>query len=328
MNKALLITTNANALRGDSYTNFRRLERSLTACATGWSPTASADDADIILFTDPTDPLLRDIRSHSVYHTHRDKVMVNCDNDVVYPLVPGLYTSLRDGRHNARWSEGGGYVKVFDHDWIVATAIQAEPRYLASFVGCFANHEIRQRLSRLNGRDFLVRDTDADAGRKNGQPAVVYEVWWHEFAQTLRDSAFILCPRGFAPSSYRIFEAMKAGRVPVIISDDWVAPVGPKWEQFSIRVGERYVGHVEGICRANAGRVVEMGRLAQSAFAEYFSVESCAANILNRCLAIKSSYRACYRCNQASAALHGLTDLPMIRRTVGSTIKKWVLGSS
>ena len=37
---------------------------------------------------------------------------------------------------------------------------------------------------------------------------------------------------------------MRMGRVPVILSDDWVEPIGPSWEKFSIRIRERDVDRI------------------------------------------------------------------------------------
>jgi hypothetical protein len=54
-------------------------------------------------------------------------------------------------------------------------------------------------------------------------------------------SKFVLCPRGYACSRWRLFETMMAGRVPVIISDQWVPPEGPAWERFSVRVSQKHV---------------------------------------------------------------------------------------
>ena len=61
------------------------------------------------------------------------------------------------------------------------------------------------------------------------------------YLSTLLDSRFVLCPRGYGTSSYRLFETMRLGRVPVIISDEWVPPLGPSWLNCSIRISEKRV---------------------------------------------------------------------------------------
>jgi Exostosin family len=50
------------------------------------------------------------------------------------------------------------------------------------------------------------------------------ENFLNRYITVLQQSAFILCPIGKGPSSMRIFEAMRAGRAPVIISDAWDPP--------------------------------------------------------------------------------------------------------
>ena len=62
-----------------------------------------------------------------------------------------------------------------------------------------------------------------------------YVVPWQKFAHAavdakrtdadfIRRTRFVLCPRGQGVSSIRLFEVMKSGRVPVIISDAFVPP--------------------------------------------------------------------------------------------------------
>ena len=51
----------------------------------------------------------------------------------------------------------------------------------------------------------------------------------------------ILCPRGEGTSSIRLFESLRMGRPPVIISDQWVPPEGPAWDTFSVRIPERRI---------------------------------------------------------------------------------------
>ena len=70
------------------------------------------------------------------------------------------------------------------------------------------------------------------------------------FASLLRRSKFVLCPRGYGTGSFRMFEAMQAGRVPVIISDAYVRPAGIDWESCSLTIPE--------------GRIAEIPALIQS----------------------------------------------------------------
>jgi hypothetical protein len=102
----------------------------------------------------------------------------------------------------------------------------------------------------------------------------------------MRDSMFVLCPRGVAPSSYRIFEAMKAGRVPVIMADQWVPPSGPNWPEFSLRVPESRLQEVPKILENLANRAPEMGLRASQAWELWFSREQGFQTIVTWCLEI------------------------------------------
>lgn len=65
-----------------------------------------------------------------------------------------------------------------------------------------------------------------------------------DYADVLRQSKFILCPRGFGPGSFRMFEAMQAGRVPVIISDAYVKPAGIDWDSCSLTIPESRIAEI------------------------------------------------------------------------------------
>ena len=55
------------------------------------------------------------------------------------------------------------------------------------------------------------------------------------------DANFCLCPRGDTPGSARIFDALAAGCVPIIISDAWAAPFSMhvQWTELVLRIREK-----------------------------------------------------------------------------------------
>ena len=59
-----------------------------------------------------------------------------------------------------------------------------------------------------------------------------------EYLKSLKDSAFILCPRGTGPSSLRIWEALVSARIPVILANDLLLPEGIDWESCSLKITE------------------------------------------------------------------------------------------
>lgn len=60
-----------------------------------------------------------------------------------------------------------------------------------------------------------------------------------QYRDLMADSKFVLCPRGTGLSSYRLYETIAYGRIPIIISDNYKLPeVGIDWRNLSIQVGE------------------------------------------------------------------------------------------
>lgn len=68
-----------------------------------------------------------------------------------------------------------------------------------------------------------------------------------EYVEVISRSRFALCPRGAGPSTLRIWEAMAAGVIPVIIADDLRLPLGIDWNGCSIRIPEGDIGSIPKI---------------------------------------------------------------------------------
>jgi hypothetical protein len=78
-------------------------------------------------------------------------------------------------------------------------------KYLASFVGNLNTHEIRRKML-VN----LTGDSRFFIGRGGS----------NLFRALMADSTFALCPRGFGKTSYRLYEAIQLGVIPVYIYDE------------------------------------------------------------------------------------------------------------
>jgi hypothetical protein len=82
---------------------------------------------------------------------------------------------------------------------------------------------------------------------------------------------FAVCRRGGAASTYRIYEAMSLARVPVIVSDHWVAPEGPDWPRCAIVVAESRIDEVPRILREREHQADEMCHAARLAWERHFA---------------------------------------------------------
>lgn len=227
--------------------------------------------ADVILFVGSRHPLHRDIRSHPLARRFPRRVVVYDSSDWVIPFFPGIYPSIqkRYYRSDRIWS--GFYLRWSAAETISFTDPETVPRFLYGFVGSAATHDIRRRVLALRRSDALLRNTDKEPGRDYGQPQHVYDSYRAAYGNDLASVRFVLCPRGVGPGSMRVFEAMKAGRVPVIISDEWVEPEGPAWSSFSLRVRERDVEAIPRLLESTAAKAPEMGQRARAAWEDWFS---------------------------------------------------------
>jgi len=62
------------------------------------------------------------------------------------------------------------------------------------------------------------------------------EQHYRDYTSHLEYCTYVVCPRGIENYSYRIYEALNRGRIPVIIDTDVVLPKEIDWDQVSIRV--------------------------------------------------------------------------------------------
>ena len=150
-----------------------------------------------------------------------------------------------------------------------ATTPDRSPDLLASFLGRNC-HPVRARLLALPPTPgILVEDTSdynafthEEAGREERQRRY-YEI-------CLR-SKFILCPRGAGPNSIRLFEALKLGIAPVILSDAWVPCEGPRWDEFAVFIPEQDVDQLPAILAGIEPTHWLRGELAQDAYRAFFA---------------------------------------------------------
>jgi len=110
------------------------------------------------------------------------------------------------------------------------------PRYKVCFVGRLDTHNVRQDLFNLysDRKDFCF---------DNGNNKL--------FRSIMDNSIFCLCPRGTGKTSYRLYESLQMGCIPIYIYDDKWLPFQNivKWKDISILL------HVDKI--KNLGTIID-----------------------------------------------------------------------
>lgn len=238
--------------------------------------------ADLVVFVGSADRALRDVRNSPIYRRDPSKCFAFHSGDAPLPTVPGIYASLPKRWFNPAVHRPGFYLRTVLDDGIPDYA-SVDARYLYTFVGTGANHPVRSAVLKLLSPDALLHDSGL-------HPEALHEAR-ARFLYSLRDSMFVLCPRGGGSSSFRIFETMRAGRVPVIISDDWLEPQGPDWTSFSLRVPEADVADIPRILNQRRWKGRQMGICARNAWEQWFSPESAGLTLLRWILELRAEAR-------------------------------------
>lgn len=238
------------------------------------------DKADIILFIGDRQIYHSGIYSSEIFKQYRHKSLVLDFYDRTIPTIPGLYATIPLKLHKYPiyeylfYDHGG-----FDRD--VAANLFCGYKYLFSFIGSVRSHpSLRGETMRLNNSRAYLQDTDVC----DTYPTT--EV----YCDSIINSKFILCPRGIAAATIRVFEAMKAGRVPVIISDEWrEIEINGDWQEFSVRVPERDIQSIPALLETLEDRSIEMGKKALLAWEKNFSMTSGFHWLVETCLRIQKS---------------------------------------
>ncbi len=223
------------------------------------------DTADVILFPDchllQHDSGLRSFLSSPVAREHPEKLAVYNERDSPWCRLPGLYVSMPAGIFRPQWQIAAAYNLSGEPSSLLEDP-QAPPEadLLFSFVGGLT-HRCRKSIFSLESGRSHVERTDGfnffDASSER------YQDRRRRFLETVFRSKFVLCPRGAGTSSIRLYETLAAGRVPVILSDRWIPPVGPVWESFSIRWPQSSVNALPEMLERMEPQADEMGRQAR-----------------------------------------------------------------
>ncbi|HEY0368056.1 MAG TPA: exostosin family protein [Chthoniobacterales bacterium] len=256
--------------------------------------TDDPDAADLILFAEfyGAGFHFELIRSHPLVRRFRDKCFLFCSNAIVIPFLPGIYASVEK-----RWASsrtcGGFYAGVQSNEFTTYTPPRADLPYLFSFIGSIENAPVRRRLTEISHPRGVIENTSAQFAQllRENMPPNERDDYHRRYADLTKSSKFVLCPRGIGAATIRLFETMRMGRVPVILSDGWVPPEGPSWDEFSIRIREREVDQVARILELRENDAVQMGERAHAAWQEWFADDVIFHRAVESCLAIRERRR-------------------------------------
>jgi hypothetical protein len=226
------------------------------------------------------------VRSNAYYREFQEKCFLFSRYDFPVPLLPGVYPSIPKRWYNRKRTRSGPYLNAFDDNFLRLPPDQHDRKYLYSFVGQKTTHPLRQQIFELNHPRQFIFDT-SDFWPYAELDDEVQDELEERYVNAFHQSRFVLCPRGLGASSIRLFETLRMGRVPVIISDAWVPPDGPDWDAFSIRVDESDISTIPALLEKHADRAIVMGSRARLVWENWFSKEATFHRVVEWCLDIK-----------------------------------------
>jgi len=188
--------------------------------------------------------------------------------------LPGCYTSLNTRTFDPLLHRACAYPRTYNEYAQAARPTgssldEPTPRLLFSFCGTLASHPVRKAMAReLSGRaDGVIEQVEQTFHQHT-------DVQKRAFIELALDSSFVLCPRGWSPSTYRLFEVMALGRCPVVISDEWVPIDGIAWEECSIRIRESRTSTILATLLERKRDAPRLGAYARRIWEESLSVEN------------------------------------------------------
>ena len=247
------------------------------------------EDPDIAIFLAP---LHQDLKAPERLHKLRledlSRLFVFSQADTAVPWAPGMFTSVAARRAGTNFAGGCYLLPGYQGVGEQIDQMKQPPDLLWSFFGTVRHHpQVRGQILAVRDVRGLARDADvwntvrwAEAGAPAARRAEVVAA----YAQSVARAKFVVAPRGNGPSSLRLFEAMRAGRAPVIVSDDWLPPALVDWSTCAVRVPEADISFLPRILREREDEAEELGRRAREVWEQHFSPRSMVHHIVRTCL--------------------------------------------
>lgn len=249
------------------------------------------ESADLILFVDNhmnPDWRVRAMLEHPLLKRFPNKCMVYDERDHPLNALPGVYASMPAKYFDAGSQRPWAYYTLSGNT-VVPPGAAADLLY--SFMGTpgprtSGGHSTRREIISLRDDRALIEDTSGFVFYDDRGDPAAHAACQRRFAEIIGRSKFVLCPRGNGTSSIRLYEIMRAARVPVILADQWVAPIGPGWSKFSLRLGQDDVARIPDILRQQEARWEEMAARAAAAYRLWFAPDVNFHNIAEQCRSI------------------------------------------
>lgn len=159
---------------------------------------------------------------------------------------------------------------------------------LCSFVGSINTNPVRERLYGLyNKTPGFVFD------KQEWSPSIPVDRL-NSFIDITKRSKFSLCPRGYGSQSFRLYEVLQLGSIPVIVYDKEWFPFSDiiNWDEFTIRVHIDKIKNInEIISNIDPDQQLIMIEKGAKIYKNYFTLDKTARQILRVLQNVKQQSR-------------------------------------
>ena len=145
-----------------------------------------------------------------------------------------------------------------------------------SFIGSYT-HPIREEMLEHVNKDYTIM-------MKPQWTEVIPEEHFKIFHEVCSRSKFILCPRGYAATSVRMYEAIQYGAVPVYISDEFITPWDDDidWDKLVIKVPHDKLSDLSFLIDCCSDKRLDMVEYGKSIYNRLLSMHGVFDEILRR----------------------------------------------
>jgi hypothetical protein len=221
------------------------------------------------------------INSKDAPQTELQQLLLSLDQDVEYFIVSTHDDAPREilPKNTLAFSAGGnkGNIPIPLIVSPIPTNKVQEKKYLASFVGSLT-HPLRQLLLQKHSNNssfyFSCKQWTPEVSKKNVD----------DFFDITSQSYFSFAPRGYGKTSYRLYEIMQLGVVPIYLSDQFWLPWKDEidWKSICIFVNEKNIDNIDIILKKElySKEYYKKVEIINKIYDQYFTLESTTKKII------------------------------------------------
>lgn len=208
---------------------------------------------------------IKNLQEDKLISAYPEKIFTINTDDSATGLLRGIYTCLPKSRTDSNLYKSVPYMS-FPNDLVYSAGFEEfTSGYLASWRGNTKSNFIRPKMMKLFHPENRCEMEHTDSWMNHDRDEK------EKYISLMRNSKYSLCPAGWAPATYRIYESMALGRCPVIIADSFVPPGGPIWNEFALFYPQSKLDNLLSFLHHHEPLAEIYGRKAFKAWKAYFA---------------------------------------------------------